>query len=329
MRQPSARSTIYLYFARQESLTYLGKNWPDIAKLLPQPTTDELKHSRNTIKLFDVRENVNGVIEHFTDNITVPHSQHFLGNTWLPLARPLEKDLGITYYDDRLLYTTHSAAFILGVAPRAVLKPSGGEYLMAASTKYGEHFGAFWDRESELKSSFVDKLDAAQVKMRDVRAASYYGTHFNGSNTPDINALLFVFLSALDFLDAMLRHDDLPESRQTVLKLQFTTLYHVASSLKKLQDKRAADLSQQSLDFIQEVVSDTALDAVTSGTANYLRNALIHYGIHASVPASELDSTLPCYGLIEKYLPGHDYISLSTVVTNQITRIAKILNQWA
>jgi hypothetical protein len=318
----------YLSLFRQESLKYLGQYWPDLAALLPQVTTDELENSRNTLKLFDVHENVDGVIEHFIDNIVAPHSQHFLGNTWLPLARPLEKDLGITFYGDRIIYTTQSAAFILGVAPQMLLTPTGGEHLKAASIRYGEHFGGFWDHESKLGPSFVDRLDAKQVKMRDVRAAGYYGSHFNGSSTPDINALLFVFLSALNFLDVMLKLDDLPESRQTVLKMQFITLYHVKSSLKKLRSRRAADLSRQSLDFIHEVVSDMTLDSITSGTSRYLRNTLIHYGIHPSVQASELDPALPCYGLIEKYLPGQNYTSLSAIVTEQIARVAKIFSVW-
>jgi hypothetical protein len=326
----AASFSVFNYWSlfRQESLKYLGESWPDIAVLLPQPTTDELANSRNTIKLFDVHENVDGVIEHFVDNIAALHSQHFLGNTWLPLARRLEKDLGITFYGDRIIYTTQSAAFILGIAPQILLTPTGGEYLKATSILYGEHFGWFWDHESELGPSFVDRLDAKQVKMRDVRATRYYGSHFNGSNTPDINALLFLFLSVLNFLDVMLRLDDLPESRQTVLKMQFITLYHVKSSLKKLRNRRVADLSRQSLDFIHEVISDATLDAVTSGTSRYLRNTLIHYGIHASVQSSDLDPALPCYGLIERYLPGHDYASLSAVVTDQIARVAKIFSAW-
>jgi hypothetical protein len=318
----------YLSLFRYESLKYLGQYWPDLAALLPQPTTDEVENSRNTIKLFDVHENVDGVIEHFIDNIATPHSQHFLGNTWLPLARLLEKDLGVTFYGGRIIYTTQSAAFILGVAPQILLTPTGGEYVKAASIRYGEHFGRFWDHESELGPSFVDRLDAKHVKMRDVRAAGYYGSHFNGSSTPDINALLFVFLATLNFLEVMLRLDDLPESRQTVFKMQFITLYHVKSSLQKLRNRRAADLSQLSLNFIQEAVSDATLDTITSGTSRHLRNTLIHYGIHASVQPSELDPDRPGYGLIEKYLPGHDYASLSAVVTEQIARVAKIFNAW-
>lgn len=263
------------------------------------------------------------------DNIQAPQSQHFLGNTWLPLARPLEKDLGITFYRDRVAYTMHSAAFILGVASGTLLKPGGGEHLKARSTKYGAHFSQFSDRESQLGQSFVDKLDATRVKRRDVRAASYYGSHFNGSNTPDINAVLFLFLSTLNFLDVMLRLDDLLESRQTVLKMQFITLYHVNSSLKKLRDKRPAGLSSKSLDRIHEVVSDPTLASITSGTSRYLRNALIHYKFHSSVQASNLDLALPCYGLIEQYIPGYDYASLSAVVTDQIARIAKLFNAWA
>jgi hypothetical protein len=44
---------------------------------LPQPTADELERSRNTIKLFDVHEHVDGVIGYFVNDIGSVREQHF------------------------------------------------------------------------------------------------------------------------------------------------------------------------------------------------------------------------------------------------------------
>jgi hypothetical protein len=110
--------------------------------------------------------------------------------------------------------------------------------------------------------------------------------------------------------------------------MQFITLYHVASSLRRLRSKRATDLTQQSLDYIDEILSDTILRDITSDSSRHLRNTFIHYGLHSDVQDSDLNPYILCYGLIEKYLPGHDYASLSKVVTEQVGRVTKVFNEW-
>src|SRR5260370_2870292 len=82
----------YLSLFRYESLKYLHEVHPDFAELLPQPTLDELERSRNTIKLFDVHEHVDGVIDYFTSDIRAVHEQHFLDNTASPLTQAARAD---------------------------------------------------------------------------------------------------------------------------------------------------------------------------------------------------------------------------------------------
>ncbi len=317
----------YLSLFRHEGLKYLRKVHPDFVKLLPQPTNDELERSRNAIKLFDVHEHVDGVIDHFMDDICAVHTQHFERLAASPI-NPHPVDLGLTYYGDRIIYTTHGATFALGVSHHILLGPDGSQYVKEASIEYGKHFGPFRDQAQPSGTSFVDKLDAVQVTMEDCRADHFYGSHFNGKDTPGINALLCVFLTSLNYLDSMVRLDDLPESRHTILKMQFITLYHITSSLKKLRSKHAAELSQQSLDHTSQVIDDNALKTIIDGPARMLRNTFMHYGLHPDVQDSDLNPYLPGFGLIEKYLPGYDYASLSTAATGQVERMAKIFNEW-
>lgn len=292
----------YLALFRYEGLKYLRMHHPDFAQLLPQPTTDELERSRNTIKLFDVHEHVDGTIDYFTQDISAAHEQHFFGNVASPFGQAVRTDLGLTYYDNRIIYTTHGVAFILGVPSYTLLQPGGGQHMKDEGVRYGQHFGAFYcDRSEELGPSFIEKLNNNLVSLEDVRAERYYKSHFNGAHTAGINALLYVFLASLNFLDSMVRLDDLPDSRQTVLKMQFLTLYHVASSLRKLRSARAAELIQQSLDYIDQVIGDADLRSITSGSSRHLRNTFVHYGLHPDVEDSELNPYIVGYGLIKKY----------------------------
>lgn len=334
-RRPEALSAVslsvfnYLSLFRFESLKYLHEVHPDFAALLPQPTTDELERSRNTIKFFDVHEHVDGVIDYFTNDIRAVHERHFLNAADSPLAQAVRTDLGLTYYGNRIIYTTHGTAFTSGISSSTLLG-SDEHYVKDTAERYGQHFGAFYyDRTQELGPSFTDKLNVNLISSEDIRAERYYERHFNGSATPGINALLCVFLASLNFLDSMVRLDDLPESRQTILKMQYITLYHVTSSLKKLRSSHAPDLSQRSLDYIDQIVSDSTLGTITGGSSRILRNTFIHYGLHPEVQDGELNPCIVGYGLIEKYLPGHDYASLSEAVTGQIERIAEVFNEWA
>jgi len=319
----------YLSLFRHESLKYLRKHHQALSGLLPQPTTDEMERSRNTIKLFDVHEQVDGVIDHFMNVILPAHTRYFASISTSPTTQATAHDLFITYYGDRVLYTTHSVAFTLGMSPDIVLTPGGSQYIREVAVDYGKHFRPLSNQAPPYGPSFVDQLDHSIISSEPVSAAVYYGSHFNGASTPGINALLCVFMASLNFLDSMVRLDDRPESRQTILKMQYITLYHVTSSLRKLRLRHAAELSQQSLGFIAQIVDDAVLAQISVDSARQLRNALMHYGLFSDVQASEIIPDVPCYGLIEKYLPGHDYASLSSIITEQVVRVAELLNQWA
>lgn len=293
------------------------------------PSADIVARSRHSTKLFDDnKQGVDGVIEYFVSRVGAAHTRRFTGNTWLRIARRFETDLGLYIYNGRTVSTTHGVTFAIGIDPDEMLGANGAALLTSIPTEYGQYFGAFWDRSQALGLSFVDKLDPQQLRTKDVRASKYYSKHFNGSGTPGINALLTVFQAQLNFLDTMLPLDDLPESRQTILKMQFITLYHVASSLRRLRDDRGSELSASSLEYVARIIDDPALGKLMTKSSRIFRNTLVHYGVFRDVQLSELADDTPFYGLIEKYFPGKDYDSLSLAVGGQIGRMAQVFRDW-
>lgn len=323
---------IYNYFSLflYESWRYLSSRVPEIASQLSPPNATALARSRHSTKLFDDNASdrgVDGVIDYFVQHIGQAHSARFLGNTWLRPARFLETDLGLYKYKDRIVCTTHGATFGIGVEPQ-VLLTSGSSEMMAISTDYGKYFGSFWDG-ADLGPSFLDALDGAQFQSKNVRASRYYARGFTGPTFPGVNALLGVFHAALNFLDIMLSQDENPASRQTILKMQFVTLYHIVSSLKSLRDTYASRLDRRSLDYITQVVDDGALDLFGTSAARTFRNTLVHYGLASDVQLSDIMLDEPHYGLIEKYIPGYTYDSLHVALAEQISRTAEIFAAWA
>jgi len=218
--------------------------------------------------------------------------------------------------------TTHGTGFVLGVEPRTLLEPGGGPYIKDLAIH-------FWDRAQTLSHSYVDRLDPQRVKTKDVRAERYYNKHFNGPNTPGINALLYVFYALLNFVDSMLTLEDTPESRRTVLKVRFLALYHISSSLRRLRAERSADLGQRSLGFMNRNLNNTKLDSLTqTSSSRHFRNTLIHYGLAPDVQERDLIPDVPFYGLVEKYFPGDDNPSLSKAVGDEICRVVDVFNAW-
>jgi hypothetical protein len=274
----------YLSLFLYESWRYLQHHQIISATM---PSEDIVARSRHSTKLFDDRQGIDSVINYFMDHVAAAHTRRFTGNTWLRLVRRFETDLGFYIYNDRLVSTTHGVTFAIGIDPDEMLGANSAARLTTIPTEYGQYFGAFWDRSQPLGLSFIDKLEAQRVRTRNVKSSKYYAEHFNGATTPGINALLTVFHAQLNFLDTMLPMDDLPESRQTVLKMQFITLYHVVSSLRKLRDDRGNEPSASSLDYIAHILDGTDLRALITNSSRTFRNTLVHYGLFNDVQFSD------------------------------------------
>ncbi|TJZ94962.1 hypothetical protein [Actinacidiphila oryziradicis] len=64
-----------------------------LAALSPE-AEEIIARSRHSLKLFEDKKRwITGQVDYFNDKILLAHSGHFLGNTWLPIARFLETDL--------------------------------------------------------------------------------------------------------------------------------------------------------------------------------------------------------------------------------------------
>lgn len=174
----------YLSLFRFESLKYLHKVHPDFAKLLPRPTMDELERSRNTIKFFDVHERVDGVVDYFMNVISPAHTRHFASESTSPVAQTAVRDLGVTYYGDRVMYTTHGVAFTFGMATDVILSPDGNQYIREVAVDYGKHFRPLSNQAPPYGPSFADQLDHGLIASEIVAADLYYKNCFNGNARP-------------------------------------------------------------------------------------------------------------------------------------------------
>ena len=298
---------------------------------LSQDAEEIIARSRHSLKLFeDTHRWIAGQIDYFDDEILAAHSGHFLGNTWLPIARFLETDLGIFGYAGRIISTTHSATFHIGIEPKHLLTASG-PYLIALFERYGRFFSRLGATLDSGPETFVTHLDATKLDAEhNERAAKYYARVFNGKDTPAINGLLVGFQGMMNFADTIVSAGgNVCDLEYTAFKIRYLALYAVLASLRKLHGDTEYPLSSRSTGFVRSIIDSPEAQAITERSAKPFRNTLMHYNLHSRFDVSKIDLGTSLFGLVPEYFPAYDEHTFGTLVDTCIRGTASALNEWA
>ena len=279
----------YLSLIAYESFSYLTKADPSAARALALEYGSVVAQSRHRIKLFDDSHlGMYGVSQYFGETLTNAHQRRFLGNTWLPLARRWETDIGLYFYGGRLISTTHVAHFNLGTAP-GMLDEDPGELLHGIGADMGRYFGGLARELDWRGQSFLTFIEPNNLRSRDVRSWDYYGHAFGGGLSVGLAAALTAFRCSMNTLDALLSLDNSKESEETSFKLRLVTLYHVLAGLRELRNSPEAELTDNSRGLLIDIDSDPASALFLRPSTKLLRNTLVHYGLDSRLPTVSLD----------------------------------------
>ncbi|MFJ3169723.1 hypothetical protein ACIPJK_02955 [Streptomyces roseus] len=308
-----------------------------IDMITPSPTmefsaeaAEVCARSRNSLKLFEDNQRwVVGQLEFYRDKIIGAHSDHFLNNTWLQLARFLEVDLSLFTYDNTLICTSHSAAFHIGIEPKLLLSDSGGAYVMSITQQMGRCLGALGaSTNTDGPKTFASHAAGRALNDSEVRADRYYQRAFGGHEEPALSGLLTDFQAKVNFVSSLLVMGANPlDLEYTVFKIRYVTLYHVLASLIRLGADQSQTISNSSRAAIERVTGTPEATAITDSATRGFRNTLVHYDPRSA--ASSLEISEPLFGLVPFYFPDHDYGSLSALVDRCAHATAQGLNDWA
>ncbi|MFF3373294.1 hypothetical protein ACFYXF_10115 [Streptomyces sp. NPDC002680] len=321
----------YFSLAMHESLQKLEDISPGISSEITSETLAVSARSRHSLKLFeDTQRGINGQISYFRDEIFTAHSEAFLGNTWLPLARPFETDLGLYSYGRRLISTTHAATFHLGFEPRKALAVDSDTYFRETFREYGAFFGSLGaDLNDPGPDTFFKSLRYSELSDRDVRARRYYRRVFNGRETPEINATLTTFQALLNFGNLVLTSAiDRQRVDYTDFKIAYLCLYQVLRSLQILLNDGTYGLTDLSAATASSIVNMEAAQTIMKRGAKPFRNTLMHYNLPPSVAMSRVDLSQPFFGLVPIYFPQHDAASFIEMVHQCGTATSAMLDKW-
>jgi hypothetical protein len=178
----------------------------------------------------------------------------------------------------------------------------------------------------------VSHVDARQFNRwpKDVRAAKYYRRVFNGPDSPDLNALLTVFRSMMNFVGSVIIAGMATDAVEyTVFKIRFLTLYQILGSLQVLRDEQRQSLTSRSAAYIDQITGTAEAQAIMAPAARPFRNTLMHYNLDSQIDQTRVDVNRPLFGLAAIYYPAYDVAGLGQLVDRCIATTAEVMDAWA
>ena len=317
----------YMCLIIHESHRALRHVAPDLADSLAYDCAPAIERSRHSVKLYD--DKYKGLADVSADfrHIIEEHRQEFLNNTWLPLARPLEKDLVLWRYRGRLVSTSHTASFFLALTPQSFKSPDVlGSEVQAIAVEQGNYIAAAANGLPWEGQSFLDTLQKADLAKDEVRAEKHYRRSFGLALPEEVKASLTAMTCALNTVDLLLAEDPEQVSAVSVWKLRYITLHHVISSLRKLDDQYGTKLRPPDRMLLKEILDAPTTNLVMQARGGF-RNTLVHYRPERRVE-QQLSLRAPLYGLLDAYFPAQDARSLGDGLASHTAHVADRMDAW-
>lgn len=290
-----------------------------------------IERSRHSLKFFeDTKRGLDGVRDAFAREIAPSHREYYAGLVRFRSLAFLSKDLGVYRYRGRVLSTTHSATFTLGLEADAITRPDLGALVREASMEYGRYFSRLGARMDAAQRSFPDTVDASAFprNVEDWRSERLYRRCFNGPRTPDLNAALTLLLGHLNFIVDVLGSDGPAETpHYTVFKIRFLTIYQVLRSLATLSAEPASGLDAPSRAIVDAILRFPASRRILRDDLRPLRNSLIHYGVDSRLDRTKIESERLLPSLLETAL-AEDVESFLADLDSCAMLAARSMNDW-
>ena len=152
----------------------------------------------------------------------------------------------------------------------------------------------------------------------------YYSGKFGGKLSVDMIQYLQMLLSMLNAVFYVIGEAQI--NRFSAFKIRYVTLYHVISSIRKLQGYFRTNglLCAKSDSVFKEISSDETAKKMYKNKK--FRNTLVHYRITENIAPN--GSSNDAHGLVEVSFRGLTYGELDAEVCSKIGRSIDLLNNW-
>jgi hypothetical protein len=313
-----------------ESARYIKEEDPVAVREL-QTHEALLRTSRLRLKLLDDnRKSFKEVVDNINDLATI-NSGWFMGHRGIlgPLKRWLQPDLGVYFIQGEVIGTTHVAFLNMGLTKEDLSASSLsldtlGPYLRETTEDFGRYVGLLLGKLNIADNAFdsAPGEPMSPIQFRDLKSKRFYESMADRvapGRTP-VCILLTSILSQINTARAVVpsiagRNED------AVFKIGFVSLFHAASSLRKLLDQHRENAFLH-LDAVEHIGAMLDADLVRNISENrMLRNNLVHYGVGKRT-AARLSPDLPLFGLVEALADGQSLEAMANDVERGLDHIS-------
>jgi hypothetical protein len=243
------------------------------------------------------------------------------------LARPLQPDLGIFYFEDHVIVTTHTALLTLGITQDQLtaLGPADmsnvsrfyNEFSLAVGSYLGTH--ATHLQESGYNVAATFSVAPAKTELS-ISHTDHHGhlvyTHVSdtlGLTRPELSAAIIFLVAQVNFVERVLSQLLAPTS--TVLFwARFLTAYHATTALQELVGLEPAQLGRLAQDILNEPDAGFLLGA------RQIRNISAHYELRGA--ARFLSPAGDPFDDVLVGLCGQDRADVMAKAQRQLSRIS-------
>lgn len=322
----------YLSLFVYESQRQIKRIDPDSATQLSEPAQLILTRSRHSLKFFEhTKLGLEGLQSTFWDEIVPAHRDYYVGLLRFRFLKFLATDLGIYRYNGKIISTTHTASFSLGLEAKALANEDLGKFIFDISSEYGSYLAGLGARLDTSATAFPASLDPSLLarEEEDYRADEFYRKIFNGPETPALNATLLLLLGHLNFVNEIVPADRTVASLQySTFKIRFLAVYQIVRSLEILYTHQAKELSSDSIRVIEYIVRHPVAVQLMSEDIRPLRNTLIHYDIDSRLDLSRIATEDLLGTLLTAALGNHQVEQFLGQLDAFTAEAAQYMNEW-
>ena len=239
--------------------------------------------------------------------------------------RAMQQDLGEFRYRGHFIGTTYLFTFYLSLSSR---NTTLRELESGKSKEIGIHLGRILHELSShininAEIDQIPFLKTDDIQHTDEKSDEYFQNLFYGELDPNLGQLIQIYLSNLNFVHFVL--DSRKINTYTLFKIRYITIFHVISSIKKLQSHfRKNNILTNNSDMVFRIISsDDVAKKVLSN--KQFRNVLVHYKLGGENIL--FDHSDPLFGLVELFFKNESTESLSLAMNIKIDSTIRILNQ--
>lgn len=284
----------YQYFASLRG----GRPEKDLYGALFESHAQSVKKTRARIKLFDDTE---GGLNRLMETLALIHGR---SHKWFismhqgiigKLTQRLQPDLGIFWFEQRPIASTHAALLTLGLTHDQIdvidigrMQEEIGQFASTFSTATGDYISRL-ARVLKKHGHTIDlDLSPLDIPSMPITHTDHYGERAYDATAnslrlsrPELTAAILFLMTQINFVEDVLARLLDPQST-LLLRARFLAAYHATSALRQVIALENPPAGEPLAQVADAILGTPECEFFTTAPARSLRNVCAHYGLRGA-----------------------------------------------